>query len=156
MNLVLLCHGALSEFGSFELGADQEVQYRGNFGESLEPPVAAALFKALVQNPTVTERQIATQISGYHQEPVLAGPRSVKPDIKLWATTSPPCFVMDLTTRQWGRLAPTFRSTLGQVVRGLGAPLHLDLLCCTELPDFKDRAVVDPALEVKTWAQIFQ
>lgn len=156
MNLLLLCHGALSEFGSFELDAGQEVQYRGNYGESLSGEVAAALAKALLENASITAQQIGRQISNYRQVDALVGPRPVKPDIELWATANPPCFVVDLSTGEWSRLAGTWRSTLGRLVRDLGAPLHLDLLCCTEIPDLEHKAVVKSDLKVKRWDQVFK
>jgi hypothetical protein len=155
MNLILLCHGELSDFGSFELAKDQEVQYRGNWGEPLSPPIAKALFQALIQNPNVTPEQIGKQINGYQQTDVLTGPKPVKPDIELWTTANPPCFLMDLGTREWRRLPPAPRTTLGRVVRALGAPLWLDLICCTELPGFAETSGVDPSLEVKRWDQVF-
>ena len=73
-NLLLLCHGALMEFSSFELGDDQAVQYRGNFGALLSGQVARSITAALLADPLVTDTQLARAIPNYTPQPPCEGP----------------------------------------------------------------------------------
>ena len=58
MNLLLVCHGALKEYSSFDVPKNVEVQYRGVYGTLLGEPEAMAIVQALLDNPVATEKEI--------------------------------------------------------------------------------------------------
>jgi hypothetical protein len=157
MNLLLLCHGRRSDFGSFELGAGQCVQYRGNFGTPLSSSNARALVKALIENPTVLDREIATQISNYQPQDPLEGPGGFRPDISLSGDDNLLCFLMNMNTRRWVQLGSGWSSSLNQVAQDFSPPLWLNLLSCTTLGDGDvQRAYVKPELAVKSWKDVLR
>jgi hypothetical protein len=155
-NYILLCHGELKEFSSFTLGAGQSVQYRGKYGTNLSGDIAKALVGALRSDPCVTDEHLAAQIRGYTAQGPLEAGKTYAPDIRLWGTDNPLCFLMRMEGRRpWIRLGPEFASTLGKVMASLGSPVWLNLLCCTELPDVEiAQAYVKDGLQVKNWENI--
>lgn len=158
MNLLLLCHGGLREFASFELKDRQTVQYRGNFGTSLTASVAKALVGALVSDPYIGDQQLAYMVSGYTAQPSLDGPRSLKPDISLSGDNPQKClcFVMNMTSKKWFPLEGSWRSNLNEVVNGCPSPLWLNLLCCTFIDENVQEAFVRPHVKVKSWADVLR
>lgn len=154
MEMLLLCHGMLRDDSAFEVGAGQVVQYRGNFGTDLYLPEALALVQALLSDANVSERQIGSQISGYRQHEPLEGPGSFGPDVALQGDDQLLCFAMDLASRRWLRLGTAWQARLGMLLRGLGQPLHLNLVCCTALNTQVAAGVIDPGLQVGDWVNL--
>jgi hypothetical protein len=155
MNLLLLCHGALKEFSSFTLAQGQTVQYRGNYGTGLTSGQARALVQALLDNPLVSDEEIGRQIFGYAPQEPLVGPGSFAPDISLSGDDRLLCIALNLVTRRWVQLGHDWHSTLGRVATASGQPVWIDLLCCTVLVNAEvAKAVVDPTLEVRAWADL--
>lgn len=156
MNALLLCHGGLKEFSSFELKDKQTVQYRGNFGTVLTSSVAKALVQALLSDPLATDAHIAAQIKDYQPHDPLNGPASFAPDINLAGDDKLLCFFMNMATRKWIQLGSGWKSSLSAVCTSAGAPLWLNLLCCTQLDGATlAQAGVDAKLAVKDWATVF-
>ena len=135
-NYVLVCHGDIREFGSFNLAAKQEVQYRGNFGAPLDYVTALAVWKALRSDPTVDDKSLAKAIHNYHPEPVLAGPNSFAPDIDLAGDDNLFLFLINMNTRNYIRLKDDWKIRLSSLVDILGnqgrSSFWLNLLCCTK------------------------
>ena len=155
-NLLLLCHGGLDEFGSFDVQQGSTVQYRGNFGTNLSGPVARTLVSAILDNPTVTDVELKRSIDGYDPQEPLDGPGTFRPNIRLSGSTSPFCFVMNLSTRQWVPLDGTFKTTLKDVVRSFaGHNYWLNLLCCTNLKlDELPRATINDSKKALSWDKL--
>ncbi len=155
MNLILLCHGALKEFSSFELANRQTVQYRGNYGTPLSAQAAAAVIKALKSDPYMTDKQLASSLKGYIPTAPLEGKGGFSPDVSLAGDDNLPCFIMNMANGRWWPLPGTWRSTLGRVVSDLGSPLWLNLLCCTPLKgsDLPEVGVQSDHM-VKSWSEV--
>jgi hypothetical protein len=155
VNAILLCHGGLRDLSSFTLEANQEVQYRGNFGTPLSSSVAKSLVSALVSDPTVTDSQLALQLSGYNAQSSLRGPNTFSPDIDLKGDDNLFCFFMNMANGRWLQLGSTWQSRLSVVVRNLGAPLWLNLCCCTTLRGADvPRTYVKDNLAVRSWENV--
>lgn len=135
-NIILLCHGQQREFAGFDLPSGGEVQYRGNFGTPLSVAVARSLVAALLEDPTISDQQIAREIHGYRGEEPLSGPGSFRPDFSLRGDDRLPCFLLNLTTRRWAPLGRNFESTLHEIVTVLtpAGAFWLNLLCCSTQP----------------------
>jgi len=159
MNLLLLCHGRLSEFNSFELKAQQTVQYRGNFGTILSLPTAKKLVQALTSDPCISDQQLAMSVSGYNAQVPLEGPNSFRPDIDLNGDNDPQylCFLMNMTSKTWLPLGANWRASLNEVVQTFQVchpPLWLNLLCCTFIDGTVQQAVVDRHRVAKNWNDV--
>ena len=157
MNLVLLCHGRPLEDSNFDVGDGQTLQYRGNYGSPLSGSAARTIVQALLQDPTVGDEQLRTAIPNYDPLEALVGPRTSGPDIALAGDDALPCFFLNLTTRALLWLPSGWHARLGGLLRDLGSPLWLNLLCCTEVPG---AGVVEPTVDrlvqVNSWAQVLQ
>ena len=159
MNVLLLCHGGIQEFGTFDLAWDQTVQYRGNFGSPLNYFAAGELVGALLDDPTISDKQLARGFRDhayFAQEP-LEGRGSFAPNLRLSGDNNVLCFFMDMNTRSWSRLGRGWRSDLGQVCRMIGRngrnPFWLNLLCCTNLEDV-DIPNLNARLEHRSWEDV--
>jgi hypothetical protein len=158
MNLMMLCHGAPDEENMYtvELKKNQTLQYRGKFGTGMSPDLAKYVVKALRENATVSEVQLASGLKGYQATDPLDGPKSFRPDFYLQGDDKLLCFIMNMNTGRWMPLGPDFNTTLGKFIAGLGTtPFWLNLLCCSFLPDSKQtEAFVNPQLKAGDWNTI--
>ncbi len=155
MNLLLLCHGGRREFGSFELGRDQSVQYRGNFGSNLSYQAAREIVTAIMDDPTVSDERLARGFrTKYDPQPALEGPGGFAPDFNLAGDDRLPCFMMNLSTRKWARLGATWRSRLSVMCGQLGdQAFWLNLLCCANI-DEVNVPPLDPHLRKIKWEDL--
>ncbi len=155
MNLLLLCHGALREFGAFELGRDQSVQYRGNYGTNLSYQAAREIVQAILDDPTISDDRLARGFRGdYRPAAPLEGPGGFAPDINFSGDNRLPCFLMNLTTRNWVRLGGQWRSRLSGICRQCGdQAFWLNLLCCTNIDDVNVPAL-NPRFRVDDWEEL--
>lgn len=152
MNLLLLCHGGIREFGSFALKRDQSVQYRGNFGSNLGYQAAREIVTALMDDPTITDERLARGFGNkYYPQPPLDGPGGFAPDFNLGGDDRLPCFVMNLSTRKWTRLGGAWKSRLSVMIEQLGdQAFWLNLLCCANIDDV-NVPPLDVRLQQKNW-----
>ena len=152
MNLLLLSHGGIRQFGSFDLGRDQSVQYRGNFGSNLGYSAAREIVHALMDDPTITDERLARGFRDkYCPQDALEGPGSFAPDFNLSGDDRLPCFIMNLSTRQWSRLGSGWRSRLSVLCGRFGdRAFWLNLLCCANIEEVNVDPLV-PRLRVKDW-----
>jgi hypothetical protein len=154
-NLLLLCHGGLREFGTFELTRTQTIQYRGNFGALIDEVAARRIVHTLLQDPTVSDQQLGREIVNYRPTDPITGPGGFGPDIDLGGGGAPPCFFVDLSTHRRFDLDMHWRTRLSQLIQTLPADFYLDLVCCT---DAGIRAVgpqIEPFVAVRSWADVF-
>ena len=155
MNLLLLCHGGIREFGSFKLGRNQTVQYRGNFGGNLSYQAAREIVHALMDDPTISDDRLARgfRTKYYPQEP-LDGPGGFAPDFNLSGDDDLPCFIMNLSTGKWARLGGNWRNRLSHVCGQLeGEAFWLNLLCCANIEDVNVKPL-NPRLRLKKWEDL--
>lgn len=157
MNIILLCHGGLKEFSSFDLAEGQTVQYRGNYGTPLSASVAPAIVKALISDPYMSDQHLAANLQGYKPLDPLEGPNTFAPDIKLQGADDLLCFIMNMSTGKWLPLNSQWSSTLSNVISKLGSKFWLNLLCCTNLPSANVQStVVKSDLRVSSWAEVLK
>ncbi|HEX8151792.1 MAG TPA: hypothetical protein VF698_01645 [Thermoanaerobaculia bacterium] len=153
-NLILVCHGGLNEFRSFELKKGQVVHYRGNFGAPINESSAARIVKTLLQDPMTTDKQFATELKNYQpSEPLTNG--TFRPDIDFGGSEKPKCFVMNMTTRRRLDLGKGWTSRLSDLVRQLPQNFYLNLICCTDLGIDAAYSTVNNAVAVKSWNDVF-
>lgn len=153
-NLILVCHGGLDEFRSFELKKGQVVHYRGNFGAPINESSARRIVTTLLQDPTTTDQQFAMELKNYQpSEPLTNG--TFRPDINFSGSEKPKCFVMNMTTKHRFDLGSGWMSRLSDLVRQLPQNFYLNLICCTDLGIDVARSTVDDAVAVRTWQDVF-
>jgi hypothetical protein len=144
MYLILLCHGSLREYSSFDLNAGQTVQYRGNYGTPLSLENARVLVQTLQRDPFIRDRHLGASFLNYTPQDPLVGRGTFAPDINLSGDDNLPTFLYNLATadvtfsngwtvrgRHYLPLRSSHQARLSDVVREMGAPCHLNLLCCT-------------------------
>lgn len=156
-NYLLLCHGGLNEFGSFDLQNEmQTVIYRGNYGSVLGGSAARQLVQILLDDPESTDPQIRRAIPNYTDSQVLVGKQSFRPDVRLSGDDRLLCFIMNLGTRKWLLLPGAWGTTLNHFVAQQGRDAFcLNLLCCTLLEGSNVEAPQpDPTLRVRDWESV--
>lgn len=155
MNLLLLCHGGRREFSAFDLGRNQSVQYRGNYGSNLSYQAAREIVHTIMDDPTISDERLARGFrTKYYPQEALEGPGGFAPDFNLSGDDRLPCFIMNLSTRKWSRLGGGWRSRLSTVCGDLGdQAFWLNLLCCANIDEVNVEPL-NPRLRLKNWEDL--